>query len=156
MSAASKLFRRGELNALLFAVVWSSALVVAAFYTPIYQGEIEDSTGAVQQTNATLVDVNGAYGALIAAMPLILSLATTLALWLRGQRHAGPMAWALTILCAALSLVTIMTIGIFALPVVGCLIYACAVHGRPRRERSGFKFHFPLFSRNDSRHGRND
>ncbi len=154
MSAKSKFFRRGEWTALMIAVGWGVALVVVAFTTPIYKSESTDSTGALQDTSATLVEVNGAYGALIAAMPLILSLVTTLALWLRGQRRAGPMAWALPLLCAAFSLVTITTIGVFALPVVGFLIYACAVHGRPYRMRTGLEFTFPLISGKASRPGR--
>ncbi len=154
MNAASKFFRRGEWTALMIAVGWGVALMVVAFTTPLYRGEGTDSTGALQNTSATLVEVNGAYGALIAAMPLILSLATTLALWLRGQRHAGPMAWALTLLCAAFSLVTITTVGVFALPVAGLLIYACAMHGRPYRMRTGLEFTFPLISGRASRPGR--
>ncbi len=152
MKAESKLFRRGELIALSIAVIWAGALLAAAFTAPLYKWESEDSSGVLQQSTSTLVEVNGTYVALMATAPLVLSLATAIALWLRGRRRgAGPMAWTLTILCAALSLVSILSIGLFVLPVVGCLIYACAVHGRPKSPWPEFEFSFPRISRNASR-----
>lgn len=119
MRRVTQHFRRGELIALVVAIGWAAALAVAAFIAPLYEG------------GGTLVEVNGPSVAITAAVPLILSVATAVALGLRGRMaRAGILAWTLTILCALFSLVALLSIGIFILPVVGCLIYACAAHGR--------------------------
>lgn len=123
MRRLTRAFRRDELIALVIALVIAGVLARVAFYTPLYA------------SGGTLVDVNGSYAAIAAGLPLALSLATTIALALRGRdATAGPMAWALTIVCGLLSLVSILSIGFFIMPVVGCLIFACAVHGREAGE----------------------
>lgn len=128
---------------MLFAVVWAVALVMAAVYLPIYE-----SVGGT----STFVETNGTSGALVAAMPLVLSLATIVALRLRGQLRAGALAWTLTILCAGFALVAITSFGAFVVPVVACLIYACVVHGRPRGQSAGLEFQFPFTKAPRGRH----
>ncbi|MEO7587434.1 MAG: hypothetical protein ABIS84_05340 [Arachnia sp.] len=123
MSRRTRL-RRGQRVALSIALVWAAALLVGAFTVPVYGG-----SGA----EATLIGVNGASGVVVAAAPLLLAAATAFSLRLRDPHAgAGLLAWALAILSAVYSIVAILSVGIFALPVVACLIYACAVHG-PRR-----------------------
>lgn len=122
-------FRRGELVALVFAILWAATVAIGAFVAPLYRG------------GATLVEVNGSYTAIAAAVPLALSLATAVALALRGSvAGAGPLAWTLTILCALFCVVSILSIGVFIIPIVGCLLYACAVHGRVPGEGSYLTF----------------
>ncbi|RMB58782.1 hypothetical protein [Tessaracoccus antarcticus] len=123
--------RRGERIALAIALIWAGVLLVGAFTVPVYGGEGADSTGAVTQRALTLVGVNGASGVVVAAVPFLLALGTAFALWLRGSSPgAGPVAWTLTILSAVFSMVSILSIGLFAIPVVACLLAACTVHGR--------------------------
>lgn len=112
-------FFRGELIVLVIGILWATALAAFAFTEPLYLD------------GGTLVEVNGSRAAIAAGVPLVLSIATAVALGLRGRdTPAGPMAWTLAILCGLFSLVSILSIGFFIMPVVGCLIYACAVHGR--------------------------
>lgn len=131
MSSTTATLGRGQRIALTIALVWAAALPLMAFVAPVYQWESRDSTGAVTRGSDTLVGVNGAHGVVAAAVPLVLTIATVLALWLRGRRRgAGPAAWTLTSLSAIFSTLAILSVGPFVLPVVGCLIYACAAHGR--------------------------
>lgn len=119
MRQLSESFRRGERNALVVATVWAAIVAIGAFVAPLYRG------------GATLVGVNGSYTAIAATTPLVLAVATAIALALRGrQLGAGALAWTLSILCALFSVVSILSLGIFIIPIAGCLLYACAVHGR--------------------------
>ncbi|MDO5735097.1 MAG: hypothetical protein Q4P15_01330 [Propionibacteriaceae bacterium] len=119
MRRLSESFRRGERNALVVAILWAAIVAVGAFVAPLYRG------------GATLVGVNGSYTAIAAVTPLVLAVGTTVALALRGSlAGAGPLAWTLSALCALFAVVSFLSIGVFILPTAGCLIYACAMHGR--------------------------
>lgn len=131
MSSTTATSGRGQRIGLAIAVVWAAALPFMAFVAPVYQWESEDSTGVVTHGSDTLVGVNGTYALMLAAVPLVLVIATMLALRVRGRRRgAGTAAWTLTGLSAVFSIIAVLSIGPFVLPVVGCLIYACAAHGR--------------------------
>lgn len=129
-AAESRRWRRGEIVALLVALGWSAALIVAAVVLPVYSSQSSSSTNVVTGDSGTLVEVNGAAVVITVAVPLVLSVAVIGALWLRGRRRgAGPLAWVCAGLCAAFALIAMLSIGPLVLPVAGCLLYACAVHG---------------------------
>jgi hypothetical protein len=75
-----------------------------------------------------LVEQNGFGVLLTMAVPLLVTIIVGYALWRRGARRgAGVIAWTLTGLLACLSLVAMLSVGVFVLPVTACLVIACAV-----------------------------
>jgi hypothetical protein len=131
--------RRAEWIALVVALFWSAALLVAAVLTPAYQSTTETSSGTVTHGSATLVNENGAGVLLIIGMPLLVTLMVGYALWRRGARRgAGPVAWTLTGLLAGFNLVAMLSIGPFIVPVTACLAVACTIRqARPHGGAGG-------------------
>lgn len=128
---AFRRWRRGEIVALAVALGWSVALIVVVVVVPVYTWQESSSTNVVTGDSATLVEVNGTGVLLTVAVPLVLSAAVVGALWLRGNRRGGgPLAWVCAGLCVAFTLVAMLSIGPLVVPVAGCLLYACAMHGR--------------------------
>lgn len=116
---------------LLGATCWSVLLIVGAVLFPAYSatGEEVAAAGAVTQapaaqSTATLAGLNGA-GPVAIALPLLVTLAVGVALWLRSRRGAVPVAWVLTGLLGALNLLLMASVGLFILPVTIALIIAC-------------------------------
>jgi hypothetical protein len=98
----------------LVAFLWSVALLVAALVVPIYGP-------------ATLVDENGTGVLRFVVLPALLSATAGVALWrkcARGTRGGEYVAWACVLVMVALSLVGILTIGIFIAPVAVLLARA--------------------------------
>ena len=108
------------------ALVWSLGLVVAAVALPVESSSTASaSVDGVTLTHSTLVQENGVRALVLAAIPLLVSLAVAAAMVYRRRRSAPwsrPVAWAAIGLLAIEALVGILTIGAFILPVVILLI----------------------------------
>ena len=128
---------------LLAAFLWSVALVVGAVTIPVYDseayvgsasvaagsGQVLHQTGSVTHTSATLVQVNGSYALAVAAFPLLVTLLVALAIGRpRSGRVAAVVAWVCIGMLGLLTLLSMLTIGVFLLPVVSALTLACALH----------------------------
>jgi hypothetical protein len=108
--------------ALVGAIAWNLILIVGTFVVPVYSGD-----GTAGRSSDTLVGVNGAWVAGLVAIPLVITLFVTSALWRRrAAQTAGPTAWTVTGLLIAFNLLAMLSIGIFVLPVTICLVVACA------------------------------
>lgn len=109
----------------LVAFLWSVALLPAALVLPLYG-------------SASLVDENGTGVLGFIALPAVLSAMAWVALWrkcARGSRVGGYVAWMCVLVLAGLSLVGILTIGIFIAPVA--LLLARAVGQTPSGPPAG-------------------
>lgn len=121
--------------ALVAAALWSLALVVAAVTVPVYSGETAiaetggaDPTGAMGRTStsatstsATLVEANGWWGLIVACIPLGACLVVgALLLGSRG-RAAQVVAAAVVALLGSLTVLSLLSIGVFLVPAVAAL-----------------------------------
>ncbi|TPG19232.1 hypothetical protein [Pedococcus bigeumensis] len=114
--------------ALAGATVWSIALVVGALALPAYSGDTAgtDSTGAAtsSSTTATLVEVNGWWGLVLAGIPLAACVVVgTLLLGPAGRagRAAQVAAAVIVALLGALTILSLLSIGLFLVPAVAGL-----------------------------------
>lgn len=129
--------------ALLAALLWSAALVAGALTIPVYDseayvgsasvaagsGQVLHQTGSVTHTSATLVQVNGSHALAVAAFPLLVTVLVALAIGRpRSGRMAAAFAWVCIGMLGILTLLSMLTIGTFLLPVCGALTLACALH----------------------------
>jgi hypothetical protein len=112
--------------ALLFAAIYSVAIIVAGFLVPMYSSISTSSSGEVLHGSATLVAENGLHVVFILAIPLLLTLAVGVALSQRERRRAMAVAWTLAGLLALFNLAALMTIGVFIIPVTVALLFACS------------------------------
>ena len=123
--------------ALAGATLWSLALVVAALTVPVYSGESEstDSTGATvtTSTSATLVGENGWWGLVVASVPLVACLVVAALLLGPGGRTARVAAVVVVVLLGIGTLLGMLSIGIFVLPVTVALAVAVASAPADRR-----------------------
>lgn len=128
--------------ALMLAALWSAGLIVAAAVAPAYESTSASSSVSVSgsgspvtvtsppqtHTTSTLLAENGPSVLILIAIPLFAVGAVAAALR-RRHRHersgAGPFAWTVVGLLGAFAFVGMMTIGLFILPVVGLLCFAC-------------------------------
>lgn len=143
----SRRLRPVQWIAVAIAGCWALALPIAACVAPAYDSTsvtsvarsgaapgsgsaVIDGPVTVTRTSATLVQENGPVALVIAAVPLLVTLAVTCALVLRSPRQsgAGPLPWSLVALLATVNLLAMLSIGVFVLPVTGALILACATH----------------------------
>ncbi len=122
-------FSRTASTALWVALVWSVLLVVAAFVAPVYSSTSgtastdPTSSGTVTtEGTGTLVGVNGPGVLVVVAVPLVATLVVAWAL-ARGRRRLG---WVVTSVLGVLTVLALLSIGIFFLPVTLSLIVACA------------------------------
>ena len=117
--------------ALAGATLWSLALVVAALTVPVYSGETtsSDSTGATiaTSTSATLVEVNGWWGLVVACLPLLACLVVGALLLGPGGGAARGAAVVVVALLGVVTVLGLLSIGIFILPVTLALALAVAV-----------------------------
>lgn len=134
--------------ALVLAAIWSVGLIVAAVVVPVYQSTSVSSsvssstTGGtalehpqlehqvVTESSATLVQENGLRVLALVGIPLLAVAVVSRSLWRRrvnARRGAGPVAWTVVGLLGAFTLVSMLSIGIFVLPVTGSLVFACAM-----------------------------
>lgn len=138
-----------EITFLVLAVLGALALVVGALTVPFYNSTestvSSTSTGPTTRTDsATLVQVNGIWVLWLVATPLIVTLVMCVVLWRRTvRRPPGPIAWVITGLMIAVSLVGILSIGALLLPITVCLAIVVSVReGRSRWNR--FSAHKPF------------
>jgi hypothetical protein len=128
MSRRGRIWERGLLGV---AVAWGVALPVGALLVPAYRGasvEMSGGTTSTTTTSATLVQVNGSGVLVTVSVPLAIAVAVTLLLSRRAPgRGPGVAATALIGLLAAGTVLAMMSIGIFVLPVTVCLALAWAL-----------------------------
>lgn len=119
---------------LAIAALWSVGLLVAAAVAPVYRSasistSSSSSSGTVTHASATLVEVNGFRVLAPVSVPLLTVGAVTFSLW-RRRRHekrgAGPLAWTIVALLGGFTLLAMLSIGVFILPVVVLVAVACA------------------------------
>ena len=126
--------------ALAGAILWSIALVVGALTVPLYSGSSAgsvgsagaDSTGGVvidpvTSTTATLVAVNGWWGLVIAGIPLVACVVVGTLLLRAGGRAAQVAAAVVVGLLGVLTVLSLLSIGLFLVPAVGGLGLAVLV-----------------------------
>jgi hypothetical protein len=116
------------------AVLWSAALVVAAFTVPFYSGARVEPDGTTTRTSETLVGANGLYAAGLVAFVLLVAATVWWALHrtcTRPGSRARSLAWALTSLLLFFCLLTGFTIGPFVVPAALALVGACLLTPRP-------------------------
>jgi hypothetical protein len=134
--------------ALLFAAVYSAAIIVAGFVVPMYSSlsgssspvfssGSASSSVVLSRGSATLVTVNGVHVVFILAIPLLVTLAVWAALRKGAWRGAVRIAWALTWLLALFNLAALMSIGLYIIPVTVALFVACSRYvPRPKHDLS--------------------
>jgi hypothetical protein len=85
------------------ALVWSVGLVLAALLVPAYNGQTVTSSQGLSLTTATLVQIHGAKALILAAIPMVATIAVGLAVYrLRatGERWIGAFMIPVVILLA--------------------------------------------------------
>ena len=117
--------------ALAGATVWSLALVVGALTVPLYSGDssTSDPTGptSTAPSTATLVEVNGAWGLVVASVPLAASVVVgALLLGVRG-RAAQLTALGVVGLLGLGTVLSLLSVGLFVAPVTAALGMAVLV-----------------------------
>jgi hypothetical protein len=117
---------RTVLWALLFAAVYSAAIIVAGFVVPMYSSTSVSSSDIVKVGSATLVGENGLHVIFTISIPLLLTLAVWAALRKGGRRGARRIAWTITWLLALFNLAALMSIGLYIMPVTIALFVACS------------------------------
>ena len=114
------------MGALIVAAVWAGALLVAGFVVPWYSSDRSSGAGG----SDTLVGVNGPGVVWILVLPLLVTGIVGCALRWRARPFALVVAWSLTAVLGALTLVAMLTIGALILPVTAALVVACVAGGR--------------------------
>ncbi len=98
---------------------------MGALTVPVYSGETgsADSTGVVSTTatGGTLVEVNGGWGLLLASIPLAVCALVAVLLLGPGGRPAQVAAAVAVALLAGLTVLSLLSIGIFIAPAVAAL-----------------------------------
>jgi hypothetical protein len=125
--------------ALVLATVWSAGLIVAAAVAPAYRSSSSSVSvssaggpvtveGPTETSTSTLLAENGPSVLAVVGLPLLAVGAVAAALRHRRRRArsgAGPFAWIVVGLLGTLTFLGMMTIGIFLLPTLGLLCFAC-------------------------------
>jgi hypothetical protein len=109
------------------AAVWAVGLVVAALVAPAYRSTTSTGNGFVN-SSATLVHENGMRVLIPVSIPLVAVGVIGVALRHRrrvGKPGAGPVAWVVVALLGVVTILGMLSIGIFILPVTGLLIAVC-------------------------------
>jgi hypothetical protein len=113
------------------ALAWSVGLVLVALLLPVYGTSSASESDGVTLTHSTLVEVNGVRALVLMAIPALLTVVVLCAVRARraGARWGGRVAWTAVGVLAAETLLGILTIGVFILPVV--IVLAVAVRLAP-------------------------
>lgn len=125
--------------ALAAAALWAGGLVVAALALPAYTGSssTEDANGEVHTTSttATFVEANGTWGLVVASVPLAACLVVAVLLLGPGGRATRVAAVVVVALLGALTVLGLLSIGVFIAPVTAALGLAVivALSGPPRQ-----------------------
>ncbi len=115
--------RRVMIRLIGTALVWSVGLIVAAVLLPTYDGQTVTNANGVTLTSSTFVAVNGAWSLIPVSMPAIACVVVAVAIHRRWRWIAVAAVGLLT----ALSLLAILSIGVFVLPVVVLLAFAVSL-----------------------------
>ena len=122
--------------ALAGATLWSAALVAAALTVPLYSGASTSSVGSADtdsngtvvtgpvtttSTTATLVEVNGWWGLVLACIPLCACLVVATLLLGPGGRRSQVAAAVVVAPLGAVTVLGLLTIGLFLVPAVAGL-----------------------------------
>lgn len=119
---------KGVAMAMAFAAAWSAILLVAAVTAPAYESETRTADGRVTRDTATLVEVNGRWALVAVSAPLLATAAVALVLRAgRSRRVAVVAAWTVVGLLTALSVLALLSIGLFFLPTALALAVACGL-----------------------------
>ena len=117
--------------ALLGATLWSLALLVGALTVPLYSSDTADvdSTGPVSTTSstATLVEVNGGWGLVVAGIPTVACLVVGALLLGPGGRVTTIVAAVVVAALGVLTVLSLLSIGLFLAPVTAALGLAVLV-----------------------------
>ena len=132
---------RGTKIALAVALLWSTAFLVAGLTVPVYhQGSVssDGSRTTTVTSSSTLVEENGWPVLVVLMLPLVLSLVVAVVL-LRTQRRtpAVVVGWVATGLLAVLTVLGMLTVGLFVLPASIALVVACSLDTARGGLRSG-------------------
>lgn len=129
MTRAMRIWERTLLG---IAVLWASALPILALLLPVYSGEsVEmsgDGTTVTAASSATMVQVDGWQVLITMSVPLVVAVLVTVLLSIR-TRRAWPLAlaWTAAGLLALATLLAMLSVGLFVVPVTACLIAACTI-----------------------------
>jgi hypothetical protein len=110
------------------ATVWSGVLVMLAVILR-EPTSTSDNVGSHIASGMTLVQENGSKVLIPVGLPLVLTLCVALLMWSRYRRHrplVGVGVWVCVGLLLALSLLGILSVGIFILPVTVLVVLAVA------------------------------
>lgn len=131
--------RRVGVIALVFAALYSAALIAAGFFVPSYSTQSSSSSGEAVQGSTTLVGENGVHVVFVLAIPLLLTLAVGASV-LSGRGWGLLVARILTGLLVVFNVLALMSIGIFVVPVTLALVVVCltwpSAQGGPAQTRS--------------------
>ena len=124
--------------ALATAALWATGLVVAALALPAYTGSSStvDASGEehTTSTTATFVEANGTWGLVVASLPLAACLVVAVLLLGPGGQATRVAAVVVVALLGALTVLGLLSIGVFIAPVTAALglavIVALSAHPR--------------------------
>lgn len=135
MTAAHRL-GRGTAAMLALAGCWSAILIVGVFFVPAYQsaGRASAGNGAIrvpaghQNPAPPTLAAADPYVVAVLAVPLLMVLVAGIALWLSSRRTGVVIAWTAAGILVVLSVLGLMSVGIFVLPSALMLVIACGTH----------------------------
>jgi hypothetical protein len=110
---------------IIVAAVWSIVLWIGGTSVPVYSSETVSSDGSSTQASQTLVGANGTSAIVVLLLPLMVTVLVALSLALVRGRPGLVLAWVLTGLLAAFTLLAMLSVGIFLIPVTAGLVVAC-------------------------------
>lgn len=113
---------------LIAAAVYSVALIVGGFLVPVYTSESVTSSGAIARESQTLVEVNGAWVLVVLTIPLLVTIGVAASL--RRGPSGRLAAWLLVFALGVFTVLSLLSIGLFVLPVTLTLVIACALAPR--------------------------
>jgi hypothetical protein len=114
------------------AIAWGLALPVLAVVLPAYRGESvemsSDGTTVTTSTSATLAQVNGWQAVLVVSVPVAIAIGVALLLGFRDPgRGPGVPATVLVGVLTVGTVLAMLTIGIYVVPVTACLVAVWAI-----------------------------
>lgn len=127
--------------ALVAALAWCLVLLVGGFTFPVYGTSSSsasiDASGSATSTEvtstATLVQVNGVTAAVVLGIPLV----ATLLVWALLHWRSRAAAWVVTAVLGVLTILALMSVGLFVLPVTIALVVACSSASSPAARTVG-------------------
>jgi hypothetical protein len=142
-------FRRPKLAEIVLlgaAFVWAILLFVAACTLP-WHSEISSGvtldpqtqtvTTTATNTSSTLIESNGPGAYFVVSIPLVVVVLVALLVFLRDPlRGTNPLAWVVLGLLGAFNLLAMLSVGVFILPITGCLLAVCMIRTHRRASTS--------------------